>query len=240
MVGLGGGFLIVPILRLFFGLEPAAVAGTSLALVVANSASGTIAYALQRRVHVRAGLVLAAAAFPGSVLGAIIVKHLQPRLFDWLFAAFIVIVAIDIVLNSERRLAGRAAESEHHTGGMAWVAAMVCGFGVGVISSLFGVGGGVVLIPSLIYFSELPAHAITATSQFVIMLTSPVGLYAHYVEHDIYWKYAIPLVVGGLLGGPIGARISRRLHSPRLMGLVAFALVAAALALVARNLFAKS
>lgn len=237
MVGLGGGFIIVPVLRLFFGLSPAVAAGTSLALVVANSGSGALTYALQRRVHVRTGLVLAAAAFPGSILGAMIVKRLPPHIFDWLFAAFIIAVAIDIVINSERRLAGRDAMPVHHIGAMDHVAAIVAGFVVGLISSLFGVGGGVVLIPSLIYFSELPAHAITATSQFVIVLTSPVGLATHFAQHDIYWNYVLPLVGGGLLGGPIGARLSLRLHSPRLMLYVAVALVAAALALIAKHVF---
>jgi hypothetical protein len=238
MVGLGGGFLIVPILRLFFGLHPAMAAGTSLALVVANSGSGAVAYAMQRRVHVRVGLVLAAAALPGSILGAIAVKNLAPHLFDLLFAAFITIVAIDILINSEKRLAGREMHGfAHHTGGMGWTPSILAGFVVGFISSMFGVGGGVVLIPSLIYFSELPAHAITATSHFAIVLTSPVGLIAHYLQHDIDWNYVVPLVGGGLLGGPLGARLSLRLHSPRLMSLVAIALIAAAVALVARHVF---
>lgn len=238
MVGLGGGFIIVPVLRIFFGLSPAIAAGTSLALVVANSGSGAIAYLLARRVHVRVGLLIAAGGLPGSVLGTIIVKNLAPHLFDWLFAAFLIAVALDIVLNGEKRLAQRDDREEVHLiAGMTWGLALATGFGVGVISSLFGVGGGVVLIPSLLYFSDLPLHAITATSHFGIVLTSPVGLLAHFIEHDIDWRYVIPLVLGGLLGGPIGARLSVRVKSPRLITFVATALVIAALALVGRHIF---
>lgn len=238
MVGLGGGFIIVPVLRLFFGLEPALAAGTSLALVIANSGSGAITYLLHRRVHVRLGLLVAAGGIPGGILGAVIVKRLAPHVFDLLFAAFLIAVAIDIVFNSQKRLAGRPEDGEIHLAtGMPWQGALAAGFGVGLISSLFGVGGGVILVPSLLYFSDLPAHAISATSHFGIVLTSPIGFITHYAQNDIDWKYVIPLVAGGLLGGPIGARLSLRLKSPRLMAFVATALVIAAAALAGRDIF---
>ena len=239
MVGLGGGFVVVPVLRLFFGLDPAFASGTSLALVVANSGSAAFTYTLQGRVHMRVGLLLSAAAFPASILGAMLVKRLPANWFDVLFALFITAIAIDILRSSGRRLEGRHHAQARATAlaGMRWYTGLAAGFAVGFISSLFGVGGGVVLIPSLIYLSDLPAHAITATSHFAIFLTSPVGLAAHYVQRDIDWNYVVPLVAGGLLGGPIGARLSLRVHSPRLMGFVAVALVAAAVALVARHVF---
>lgn len=236
MVGLGGGFIIVPVLRLFFGLEPAQASGTALALVMANSGSGAFTYLMQRRVHVRVGLLIAAGGFPGSIIGAIIVKHLAPHLFDWLFAAFLLAIAADITFNREKRLRHRNEHADVHTIlGMPWYTALVAGLGVGIVSSLFGVGGGVVLVPTLLYFSDLPAHAISATSHFGIVLTSPVGFAAHYVQHDIDWGLVVPLVIGGLCGGPIGARLSLRLKSPRLMLFVAVALTIAAFALVLRH-----
>lgn len=236
MVGLGGGFIMVPVLRLFFGLDPAAAAGTSLALVVANSGSGAVTYLLQRRVHVRIGLLVAAGGFPGSIAGAIAVKHLPAHIFDWLFAAFLLVVAADMAYNREKRVQGRApAEDLRLVAGMPWMGAVLAGLCVGFISSLFGVGGGVVLVPTLLYFSDLPAHAISATSHFGIVLTSPVGLVTHYLQNDIAWGSVVPLVLGGLLGGPIGARLSLRLKSARLMLFVAVALCIAALALILRH-----
>jgi uncharacterized membrane protein YfcA len=236
MVGLGGGFIIVPVLRLFFGLPPAFAAGTSLALVVANSGSGALTYLLQRRVHVRLGLLIAAGGFPGSILGTIAVKQLPEHVFDWLFAAFLLTVAGDMVFNREKRLEGRVESHDVATlTGMPWPRALAAGFGVGFISSLFGVGGGVVLVPMLLYFSDLPAHAISATSHFGIVLTSPVGFVTHYLEQDVDWRYVVPLVLGGLCGGPIGARLSLRLKSRRLMLFVAVALAIAAVALVLRH-----
>jgi uncharacterized membrane protein YfcA len=236
MVGLGGGFIMVPVLRLFFGLGPAEAAGTSLALVVANSGSGALTYLLQRRVHVRVGLLLAAAGFPGSILGAVAVKHLPPHVFDWLFAAFLIAVSIDLITNRRKRLQHRNEAADLRTVvGMPWYTALAAGFCVGFISSLFGVGGGVVVVPTLLYFSDLPAHAISATSHFAIVLTSPVGFVTHYLQNDIDWKDVVPLVLGGLAGGPIGARLSLRLKSTRLMLFVAAALIIAAFALVLRH-----
>lgn len=237
MVGLGGGFIVVPVLRLFFGLGPAEASGTSLALVIANSGSGALTYLLQRRVHVRVGLLLAAAGFPGSILGAIAVKHIPPHVFDWLFAAFLIAVAGDMAFNIEKHVQRRSAFTDvRKVLGMPWHTALLAGFAVGFISSLFGVGGGVVIVPSLLYFSDLPAHAISATSHFAIVLTAPIGFVAHYVQNDVDWQYVLPLVIGGLCGGPVGARLSLKLKSRRLMLFVAAALVMAAFALVLRHL----
>lgn len=236
MVGLGGGFIVVPVLRLFFGVPPAIAAGTSLALVLANSASGATTYLLQRRVHVRTGWYIALGALPGSVLGAIAVKHASPKLFDLLFAILLITVAVDIVLNRSKRASGRQTAVEVPAlRGMKWPIALGTGFAIGFISSLFGVGGGVILVPSLLYFSDLPAHAISATSHFGIVLTSPIGVIAHIFQHDIRWADAIPLAAGGLLGGPLGARLSLKLRSDLLLRIVAVALVIAALALVFRD-----
>lgn len=236
MVGLGGGFIIVPVLRLFFGLGPAEASGTSLALVIANSSSGALTYFLQRRVHVRVGLLIAAGGFPGAILGAVVVKHIPAHVFDWLFAAFLIAVSADIIFNRKKRLQHRNEQADVHAIlGMPWYTSLPAGFAVGFISSLFGVGGGVVLVPTLLYFSDLPAHAISATSHFGIVLTSPIGFVTHYLQNDVDWEYVVPLVAGGLTGGPIGARLSLKLKSQRLMLFVAIALIVAAFALVLRH-----
>ncbi|HEV7179311.1 MAG TPA: sulfite exporter TauE/SafE family protein [Candidatus Baltobacteraceae bacterium] len=238
MVGLGGGFILVPLLRLFFGLAPAEAAGTSLVLVVANSASGAFTYLMQKRVDVRLGLLIAAGGFPGSILGAILARKISAGLFDGIFGVFLVAVAIDMILNAERRVGGRVERddvSRHKH--MSYRLALAAGFVVGLVSSLFGIGGGVIIVPTLLYFSELPAHAISATSHFGIVLTSPVGLVTHGLQHDIVGADVAALVVGGLLGGPLGARLSLRIKSPRLLLFVGTALIIAAGSLALRHVF---
>jgi len=235
MVGLGGGFILVPILRIFFGLGPAEAAGTSLVLVTANSASGAFTYLLQKRVDVKLGLLFGAGGLPGSIIGALLTKHISEQAFDWAFGIFLVAVAGDMVFNAKKRVAARL---EHEVGtkkAMSYRAALGIGFVVGLVSSLFGIGGGIVVIPSLLYFSNLPAHAISATSHFAILLTSPVGLTIHGLQHDIRLFDVVPLVAGGLLGGPIGARLSLRLKSPQLLVIVGIALVCVAASLALRH-----
>src|SRR6185312_2622579 len=237
MVGLGGGFIFVPILRLFLGFAPAEAAGTSLVLIVANSASSVATYLWHRRVHIKIGLIVALGGLPTSILGAILALHMPAKLFDWILAAILVAVGVDMFWNAERRLAGRP---EHYhlarLKGMSYRYAFGIGLVIGLFSSLFGLGGGIVLVPTLLYFSELPAHAISATSQFAILLTSPVGLVAHAIQHDVALADTIPLVLGGLLGGPIGARLSLRLRSPQLLIAVAVALAIAAVSLIWKHL----
>lgn len=237
MVGLGGGFILVPALRLFFGLAPAEAAGTSLILIVSSGASGAAAYLLQRRVHVKIGLLIAAGGLPGGIIGAILSLHIAPLLFDWLLSLLLIAVAADIAWNAEKRLRGRPQHEHVATlKGMSYRAALLLGFVVGLFSSLFGLGGGVILVPTLLYFSELPIHAVSATSQFAILLTSPVGLVVHALQRDIDLHVVVPLVAGGLLGGPIGARFSQKIKSPHLLLVVAFGLIVVAGSLIWRHL----
>ena len=237
MVGLGGGFILVPLLRLFLGYAPAEAAGTSLVLIVANSASGAFTYLLHKRVHLKIGLLVALGGLPTSILGAILAVHMSAVVYDAILAAILLAVAIDMFWNAERRLEGRPEHVHvHRIKGMSYRAALGVGLIIGLFSSLFGLGGGIVLVPTFLYFSELPAHAISATSHFAILLTSPVGLVTHAVQHDVVGRDVIPLVLGGLIGGPIGARLSLRLKSPQLLMAVAIAFLVAAGTLVFRHI----
>jgi uncharacterized membrane protein YfcA len=235
MVGLGGGFILVPILRVFFGIAPAEAAGTSLALVVASSASGAFTFFLNKRIHLKIGWLLAAGGLPGGIIGAMLVARMPARLFDWILATILIAVAVDMMLNARKRMEGRPEhEHVHRIKGMSYRAAVALGFAVGLLSSLFGLGGGILLVPSLLYFSELPIHAVGATSQFGILLTSPVGLIVHALQRDIILGDVVPLVAGGLCGGPLGARLSLKFKSPQLLLVVGCALV-----VVAGSLFVK-
>jgi uncharacterized membrane protein YfcA len=236
MVGLGGGFILVPMLRLIFGLPPAEAAGTSLVLVVASSAGGSFAYLMQRRVHVKIGLLVAAGGLPGSILGATLSLYISARLFDWTLALVLAAVAIDMAWNAERRMRGRPQHQHVHAiKGMSYRVALALGFGIGLLSSLFGIGGGVVVVPTLLYFSELPIHAVSATSQFALALTSPIGLITHALQRDVVLSDVVPLVAGGLLGASIGARVSAKLKSPQLLVAVAVALLVVAGSLIWRH-----
>ncbi|MBV8197624.1 MAG: sulfite exporter TauE/SafE family protein [Candidatus Eremiobacteraeota bacterium] len=236
MVGLGGGFVLVPILRLLLGFSPAETAGTSLVLIAANSAGGALTYLLHQRVHLRLGLLIALGALPTSIAGAMLSLRISPRIFDLLLAALLIVLTVDLVWNAQRRIEGRAeAQAIHAIKGMSNRLAVLIGLAVGIFLSLFGLGGGIIVVPAFLYFSELPLQAISATSQFAIFLSSPPGLITHVLQHDVAWRDAVPLVLGGLLGGPVGARLSLRLKSRQLLIAIALALGIAALSLIWRH-----
>ena len=236
MVGLGGGFILVPLLRLVFGLSPAQAAGTGLVLVTANSGAGALTYLLQRRVNVKLGLIFAAGGLPGSVIGALLVHRIPEQVFDWLFVVLLLVIAWDMIFNARTRMANRAEHDADRRKPMSYRAAVGFGFLVGLVSSLFGIGGGIITVPALLYFSDLPAHAISATSHFILILTSPTGLVVHAYQHDVKLRDVVPLVAGGLCGGPIGARLSLKLKSPHLTMAVGVAMLGVAASLALRQL----
>ena len=238
MVGLGGGFILVPVLRLFFGFEPAEAAGTSLVLVVANSASGSVAYLLQRRVHVRVGLLIALGGLPGSILGAWAVTRISAQTFDWLLAALLIAVGTDLILNRHRRIAGRADVSAiSATKGMSYRLA---------ISSRLHRRAD---FESVRHRRRRDRRTVAACISRTCRLTpsarrrtspscSPRRSAWPCISRSTTSGLAtvVPLVAGGLLGGPIGARLSLRLKSSLLLLLVAVALFAAAGSLILKHL----
>lgn len=247
IVGLGGAFVAIPILRLVFHLPPTLVAGTSLFLVTANVASASIAFHRQRRINVPLGLTMGILAIPGSILGALALRHFNVRGFDFAYAAMLVVFAIDLVFRKQvggengvsrslpwgRRQSfvdastGRTIVYETSAPLLA-IAGLVTGF----LSSFFGIGGGVLVVPLLMRVFLLPAHVVGATSHFIILVSSPFGLVTHGLTGDIDWAYALPLALGGVVGGQFGAATAHRLSTPTLVRVLAIVMIVAASSLV--------
>ena len=105
---------------------------------------------------------------------------------------------------------------------------------MGFLSSLLGIGGGILHVPVLATFFEFPEHVATATSHFVLMFTSGVGAGTHLLEGDYAGMLglSVALAAGVLIGAPFGAEISRRLSGQWLIRLLAVALGVAGLRLV--------
>jgi hypothetical protein len=248
LVGLGGGFLAVPVLRVIFSVAPVSVSGAALVMVLANALSASFAYMRQRRVDIRAAALIAGTGIPASVLGAIFVRYIPAAGFDLLYGALLIYLSIDVLRKKSSPPAhvrpavikGRyervftdafGIENRYHENVPLLLSA---GLLMGFSSSFFGIGGGLVVIPALMLLG-VPAHIVTATSTFAILLTSPVGVITHQIEHDIDWNLALPLAFGGIIGGQIGPRIAQRLSSPRLLTVMAITLMGAAVALVLRH-----
>jgi hypothetical protein len=185
-----------------------------------------------RVVDMRLAVPLTISAVPGSIVGVLAVKRFSPTGFDVAYGAVLIVLAVLVL--GRRKMTSRAAEDltfahDPRVG-------LAAGFGVGFFSSLFGIGGGVVLIPLLLIVARMPPHVVTATSAFVITTTAPVGIVAHAIGHDVDWVFATPLLLGGIIGGSLGPPIARRVSSPNLITLLAVALILAAVGLAVRHL----
>ncbi len=230
-MGLGGGFVIVPVLRIALGIAPMTVAGTSLVFVLANVASSAVGYLRAKRVDLALATPLALGAIPGSIAGVVAVKYVNDTWFDSVYALLLIVLA---VLVMRRRAIESRAEGERTFAHRA-VVAVPAGAILGTLSSMFGIGGGIVMIPVFLIGARMPPHVVAATTSVIVALTAPVGVIVHALAGDVDWSAAVPLVVGGLAGGALAPVVAGRVSSPRLITLLACGLVAAAAGLALRH-----
>lgn len=250
LVGAGGGPLIVPALLLVFHLPPQQAVGTSLTVVFLNALSGTLSYARQKRVDYRTGLRFAAATIPGAIVGAYLSTFFTGRLFSIVFGVLLLLLAAFIVIRP--REAELAVEEEVEAALPPWYtrrvitdirgeqyqyafnepAGIALSFVVGFLSSILGIGGGVIHVPALVYLFSFPPHIATATSHFILAISALVGAGSHLVLGNVRLAYALPMAVGVVLGAQAGARLSQRLHGAAILRFLSVALVLVGLRLI--------
>lgn len=211
-------------------MQPAFATAASLLFVFANTLAASIAFLRRRAVDVRRGLVITAAGIPSSILGAYVILLMSTPDFDVVYGIFLVAVGIAIFLR--RNVEPKPRDLSPRTRLLFEIGT---GLFVGFISSLFGIGGGIVLVPLMLVILPQAIHAIAATSAFVVMLTSPTGVIAHAYYGDFDPLLATPLALGGLAGGSVGARLARRMQARHLSVLMAIMLFVAAVALVLKH-----
>jgi len=241
LIGAGGGFLLVPALLLLYPNDsPALVTGISLAVVFFNAGSGSFAYARMGRVDFRSGLMFASATIPGAVLGAMTTTVLPRRTFDLIFGALLTAGAAYLAWRPVRtgddglpaRVAGRfhrrIVERDGTVHDFAYSPALGIGISVvvGFISSLLGIGGGIIHVPVLSQLLGFPVHIATATSHFTLAIMALAGSLVHVANGRLVPALAViaPLAVGVLVGAQIGARLSSRVHGVWIMRGLAVAL----------------
>jgi uncharacterized membrane protein YfcA len=235
LIGAGGGWMIVPLLLFGLGFTPQQAVATSLAIVFLNALSGSVAYMVQGRVLYRMGLLFAVATIPGALIGATLVQYLSSEWFSLLFALFLLCLAG--FLYKGHTVLGRVHEHAmpadvESLRSPVMRLGVLLSFLVGIISSLFGIGGGIVHVPFLIVVLGLPVHSATATSHFVLAVTSLAG------SAVFLWKGQIALTVAGgmgagvLLGAQVGARVSSQMRSDPIRRILALAVAVFALGLI--------
>ena len=229
MIGLGGGLVVVPVLT-FFGFSPALAASNSLFAAFSNAVASTISYAKQKRIEYSLGLKLGLLSIPGTILGALISDQITPSLFKILFG--ILLVASSVYIYSKREFESKA----HNTSKQVMVLAVAASFFAGIISSLFGIGGGIVFVPLMVIAIGLSMKLAAPTSQLILLFASASGMIAHSLLGHPDFYQALLLAVGAFGGGLVGSRLSVEIEEKKLKILVSAVMVAAAIKLIIDSL----
>ncbi len=218
MVGLGGGLIIVPVL-VFVGLPPHVAAANSLMATMSNAAAASLVYSKARKIDHRHALRLGIMASPGSVLGALVTTNTDHGLFGILLALVLVIAAVYIFV--QPRMTHRPIESDN----MVLVLTAVASVAAGLVSSYFGIGGGVVFVPYLVVIVGMSMTRAAPTSMFALLITSVVGITTHTILGNADILLASLLSAGALVGGMGGARLAALVNERYLRGGAAIAMV---------------
>jgi uncharacterized membrane protein YfcA len=259
MFGVGGGFLMTPLL-VFYGIPPGVAVATQASHITAASLSGALAQWRRQGVDVKMGLVLLAGGLMGSVLGVFIFRILQEfgQIEFVVTASYVVLLgsigglmlkeSVQTLRAAQRGESRPSTRAHQHM----WIHGLplkmrfrrsklyisifpplVLGLIVGVLTAVMGVGGGFILIPAMIYLLRMPTNVVIGTSQFQILFVSAAATILHAMtDRRMDIVLAFLLVLGGVIGVQIGVRAGSQLRGEELRALLAILVVGVALRLL--------
>ena len=233
VLGLGGGILLIPILTLVFGVDLRYAMGASIVSVIATSSGAAAAYLRSSLSNVRIGLFLALATVSGALVGAALAGVAPARVLQLLlglalaYSTLTTLRQLRVELPPEpveadplalrfglegsyydaaldREVKYRATRVAHGFGAM---------FGAGLLSGLLGIGSGAFKVLAMDHFMRLPMKVSTATSNFMIGITSAASAGIYFARGDIHPLLAAPVAVGVLVGAAAGTRLMARLRN---------------------------
>jgi len=221
MIGLGGGIIVVPVLT-FLGFPPTVAASNSLFAALSNAIASTVSYSKQKRIEFSLGLKLGLLSVPGTVLGAVISTDTAPETFKILFGFVLIASAAYIFLR-------RKIESKEKILSKQMMIFAVCAsFFAGIISSFFGIGGGIIFVPLMVVGMGMAMKRAAPTSQLILLFASLSGVIVHSVLGHPDFLQAGFLAIGSFIGGLIGARLSIDIKERYLQILVSVVILIAA------------
>ncbi|MFY2823633.1 sulfite exporter TauE/SafE family protein [Ruegeria sp. MALMAid1280] len=247
MFGVGGGFLMTPLL-FFIGIPPAVAVATEANQIVASSFSGVLAHFRRKTVDLRMGTVLLTGGLIGAALGVVVFNYLKSLgqvdlLVTLCYVVFLGVVGSLMFIESLRALRkakkGGGAPAKRRQRG--WVHAMplkmrfrtsglyisvippmMVGLCVGVLSAIMGVGGGFIMVPAMIYLLGMPTKVVVGTSLFQIIFVTAFTTMLHATtNYTVDIVLAVLLLVGGVVGAQIGTVIGARMPAEQLRVLLA-------------------
>ena len=221
MIGLGGGIIIVPILT-FFGFPPTDAASNSLFAAFSNSVASTISYSKQKRIEYSLGLKLGLIAIPGTILGAIISTDAAPDLFKILFGFILIASSVYIFLRKQIESRDKIISKQ--------LIIFIIGisFFAGIVSSFFGIGGGIIFVPLMVVGMGMSMKKAAPTSQLILLFASLSGIIVHSILGHPDFLQSGFLAIGSFFGGLVGAKLSLSVKERNLKILISVVLLLAA------------
>lgn len=235
IIGVGGGFVIVPLLTIVYQFSPQHAVGTSMAIVALNAISGTVAYVRQRRIDYRTGLLFAAATLPGSFLGAFLLQHISRPVFDIGFSIFMIGTAAYIGIRKQHKTEEIDIRTFHRPDYNKPLGLLISFF-VGFIASMAGIGGGVIHVPAMIFLFAFPPYIAIPTSHFILAISATFAAASHASIGEVEWSFIPYLGSGAVIGAQIGGLLSHRIKGKWIIRGLLAVMVLGAIRLIVRNI----
>jgi len=220
MFGVGGGFLMVPLYVIWMGLDQRRSHATSLAAVLPIAVAGAIGYSTSGYVDWHAVAALLAGSFFGALYGVKLLSQVSLKFLQLGFAALLYLSAMRLIWSS--------APHQLLEGVAAIIFLVMVGFFAGVMSGLFGVGGGIVMVPALIIASGMDSLTARGTSLAVIVGSAISGTVANLRKGNIDVAFALLTGLAGVPATFIGVYLSQQV--PQRAALILFSLILIAIA----------
>ena len=252
LFGVGGGFLMTPLL-IFFGIPPAVAVSTEANQIVASSVSGVLAHMRRGNVDFKMGAILMAGGMIGSTLGVALFSFLRDIgqidlviqlsyvVFLGIIGALMLTESLRTIIRSRRPGAVRGKLHQHNwlhglpmkmrfRRSKLYISALLpLGMGafVGVLAAIMGVGGGFIMVPAMIYLLGMPTSVVVGTSLFqIIFVTANVTLLQSIQTQTVDFLLAGLLLFGAVVGAQFGSRAGALLRGEQLRGLLALLVLA--------------
>ncbi|MBI2843987.1 MAG: sulfite exporter TauE/SafE family protein [Armatimonadetes bacterium] len=228
LLGLGGGIILVPGLTLLFNFDVKVAIAASIISVIATSASAATVYIRQGLTNIRLGLLLEIATAAGAIAGGMIAVHISGRYLYFLFAAVLVYAGVNMMrgrrvhiepsgINEDSTLDGSYVDPITGRTVSYMVIRVPTGMAVsiaaGIISSMLGVGGGIIKVPLMNIVMHVPMRAAIATSSFMIGVTAATGAFVYWTSGLVNPAVVAPSVIGVLIGARAGTMAAGKLRA---------------------------
>lgn len=219
LFGLGGGIIIIPCLTIFYGFGATEAAAVSLIGIVAISSGGTAFYLKNGIANVRLGLLLEVGTTMGAAAGALIAAYIDDIYLMLLFATVMLFSAVRM-FSSSKGVDGRNPNGKHSYHDFKEEAdirydienskgGFVACIAAGAVSSMTGVGGGVIKMPVMNLAMKVPIKAAAGTSSYMIGITAFAGSVVYFLAGSVPYVTAAFVVLGAVIGAFVGTRISK-------------------------------